>query len=200
MAHTPFMNLDDTHRKRLFALARQSIEHGLVDTRLRPMAADSYPNALSEPRATFVTLRIEEELRGCCGNLDATRPLAEDVWRNAWASAFSDPRFSPLQSQEWPRVDLHISVLSALEPLPVTSEKELLDELRPNIDGIVLARDLSRATFLPVVWEQLPDPIDFVRHLKQKAGWSVYGWSPQIKVWRYTTESFGERDFHSPPP
>jgi uncharacterized protein len=138
-------------------------------------------------------LRVNKQLRGCCGTLIATRALSEDVWRNAWASAFADPRFSPLESEEWPKVHLHISVLSALEPVAVASEQELLDILRPNIDGLVLEREQSRATFLPDVWEQISDPKEFVRHLKQKAGWPANAWSPLIKVQRYTTESFGEQ-------
>jgi AmmeMemoRadiSam system protein A len=116
------------------------------------------------------------------------------VWRNAWASAFADPRFSPLEADEWLNADIHISVLTPLERLDVVEEQELLDRLRPHIDGLVLERDDARATFLPDVWEQLPNPVDFVHHLKQKAGWPARSWSPHIKIWRYTTEVFGENE------
>jgi AMMECR1 domain-containing protein len=95
---------------------------------------------------------------------------------------------------EWPKLGLHISVLSPLEAVAIASEAELLDILRPNVDGLVLERDDSRATFLPDVWVQIADPVEFVSHLKQKAGWPAVGWSPHIKVWRYTTESFGDRE------
>jgi len=186
------MNLDTTHRNQLLALARQSIDQGLTQLRWVAMPSVDLPLALSEARGSFVTLRVDKQLRGCCGTLVATRAVSEDVWRNAWASAFADPRFAPLETEEWPKVNLHISVLSALEPVTVASEQELLELLRPNIDGLVLAREQSRATFLPDVWEQIPDPLDFVRHLKQKAGWPASSWSPLIKVQRYTTESFGE--------
>jgi AmmeMemoRadiSam system protein A len=188
------MNLDLTHRSRLLALARQSIESGLSALRWVPMPSLELPAPLAEERGSFVTLRIHKRLRGCCGNLSANRSVSEDVWRNAWASAFADPRFPPLEAEEWEQsgTDVHISVLSPLESVVVTDEHELLELLRPNVDGLVLERDDSRATFLPDVWEHLPEPVDFVRHLKQKAGWPASSWSPHIKVWRYTTESFGE--------
>jgi uncharacterized protein len=186
------MNLDATQRNKLLAIARQAIDEGLIELRRLRMPAMELPEPLTQPRGSFVTLRIGKQLRGCCGNLSASHSVSEDVWRNAWASAFADPRFSPLEQDEWPDVHLHISVLSPLEPVAVNSEQELLDILRPSVDGLVLERDQSRATFLPDVWEQISDPVDFVRHLKQKAGWPANSWSPLIKVQRYTTESFGE--------
>jgi uncharacterized protein len=189
---TPTLTLDSAHRNRLIALARQSIELGLGGAAQAAMPEQSLPTPLHEPRGSFVTLRIGKQLRGCCGNLRATRSLADDVWRNAWASAFADPRFSPLEDEEWPDVHLHISVLSPLESMAIKDEVELLATLRPGIDGLLLERDLSRATFLPDVWSDVPEPAEFVRHLKQKAGWPGDAWSPQIRVWRYTTESFGE--------
>ncbi len=188
------MNLDTTHRNPLLALARQSIDHGLAELRWVAMPPMDLPPALSEVRGSFVTLRIGKQLRGCCGTLVAARSVSEDIWRNAWASAFADPRFAPLETEEWPEVNLHIAVLSPLEEVIVSSEQELLDLVRPNIDGLVLERDQSRATFLPEVWEQISDPLDFVRHLKQKAGWPANSWSPLIKVQRFTTESFGESE------
>src|SRR5262245_53260877 len=100
------MSLETPDRARLLALARQSVEQSLTDGRLRPLADTPLSSALSEPHGSFVTLRLGEDLRGCCGSLHATRPLAEDVWRNAWASAFCDPRFMPLEPSEWPDVHL----------------------------------------------------------------------------------------------
>lgn len=124
--------------------------------------------------------------------MNALRPLAEDVWHSAWASAFADPRFPPLEAVEYPRFDLHISVLSEFEPLRVADEAALLQMLRPDVDGLALEMGAARATFLPAVWEQIPDPAQFLRELKLKAGWRADFWSPQIRVSRYTTESFGE--------
>jgi uncharacterized protein len=191
------MNLESAHRNRLLALARQSVESGLHAMRWVPMPALDLPTALTEPRGSFVTLRIAKQLRGCCGNLSANRSLAEDIWRNAWASAFADPRFPPLEAEEWGEAEVHISVLSPLEPLAIDGEAELLELLRPRIDGLVLERDAARVTFLPEVWNQLPDPVEFLQHLKQKAGWPATSWSPYIKAWRYTTDSFGERELEA---
>lgn len=186
------MSLSPTQRRELLALARQSIQEGVMQAARVP--CPDVPSDLIPPlrRSTFVTLHVDGELRGCCGTLDAQRPLAEDVWSNAWASAFADPRFPPLTAAEFERIDLHISVLNEPEPVRVADEAELLRTVRPGVDGLVLEMGPAHSTFLPSVWEQLPDPAQFVRQLKLKAGWSADFWSPQIRVSRYTTESFGE--------
>ena len=187
------MSLSAEQRRELLALARRSIEAGLQEGR-RVAFPDSPVHAANATRgSSFVTLHTERELRGCCGTLQAERELAEDVWHNAWSSAFSDPRFVPLTATEYPRIDVHIAVLSAPEPMEVHSEPDLLRSVRPGIDGLVLAMGSARATFLPAVWDQLPRPVDFVRQLKLKAGWSPDFWSPQVRVLRYTTEDFGEK-------
>lgn len=178
-------------RSELLRHARDSIEAGLSTGRLAAAAALASP-ALNERRATFVTLRRGEDLRGCCGSIQPRFALAEDVWRNAWASAFADPRFPALGPSEYADLHLHISVLTPLERMPAMDEADLLASLRPGIDGLVLEMGTSRATFLPVVWESLPNPIDFVRELKSKAGWAATFWSREMQVWRYETESFGE--------
>lgn len=148
------------------------------------------PPELREIRASFVTLTIEGALRGCCGSLDPRRPLAVDVWSNARASAFQDPRFEPLEPREWARVDLEVSVLSPLEPVIVYDETALIARLAPGEDGLVIAWRGRRATFLPKVWEHLPEPVEFLRHLKLKAGWPEDFWAPDVEVWRYGTEVF----------
>jgi AmmeMemoRadiSam system protein A len=191
MERMPFMTIDPAARNELLALARTSIEHGLSEGRQGP-APDVATPVLNDRRATFVTLRARDDLRGCCGSIEPRFALAEDVWRNAWASAFADPRFPPLVAEEYPLLDFHISVLSPLERMSVWNETELLSAMRPGIDGLLLQLGAARATFLPAVWENLADPIQFVRHLKLKAGWNPDFWSPQIEVWRYQTESFGE--------
>jgi uncharacterized protein len=188
-----FMAIDATDRRELLSLARRSIELGLAEERLAAAPGSSSP-MLNQHRATFVTLHEHQDLRGCCGSIEPRFPLAEDVWRNAWASAFADPRFPPLSRDEYPALDVHISVLSPLERVPVASEGELLAVLRPDRDGLLLARGAARATFLPSVWESLEDPVQFVRQLKLKAGWRPDFWSPDIEVWRYETESFGETE------
>ena len=189
------MNLAAPERRELLALARASIDCALANGphgQLVPFTAALLPSGLTVRRSSFVTLRLGAELRGCCGTLDAPRPLAEDVWRNAWAAAFSDYRFAPLTAAEWPRVSLHLSLLTPPERLDITSEAQLLTVLRPSVDGLVLESETGRATFLPAVWEQLADPVHFVRQLKLKAGWPAGFWSNGVRAWRYTTESFDE--------
>ena len=177
-------------RAELHELARASIELALRQGQLVPYAGEPDDPQLDRPGATFVTLRVGEELRGCCGTIEPSRPLREDVWNNAWASAFADPRFPPLTLDEWPQTHVQISVLSEPERLDVRSEAELLQALRPGRDGLILQHRSRRSTFLPAVWEQLTEPARFVRHLKMKAGWPVDFWPPDMEAWRYTTESF----------
>ena len=192
------MSLATPERRELLALARASIDSALANGQPAgqpvPFTAALLLPGLTVRRSSFVTLRRGEELRGCCGTLDAPRPLAEDVWRNAWAAAFIDYRFAPLTAAEWPQVSLHLSLLTTPEQLDVTSEPQLLAVLRPSVDGLILESDTGRATFLPAVWEQLPNSAHFVRQLKMKAGWPAGYWSDRVRAWRYTTESFGESD------
>lgn len=175
----------------LLAVAAQSIEHGLNQGAALEPDPHEYPAALQAERATFVTLQIDGELRGCIGVLEAIRPLVVDAARNAYAAAFKDPRFPPLTRAELPRLDIHISVLSPSDPMHFGSESDLLGQIRPGIDGLILEDRGRRGTFLPSVWEQLPNPADFVEHLRHKAGLPSRYWSETLRVSRYTTESFG---------
>lgn len=184
------MSLAPAQRLELLDLARASINSALQRGELVPYAGESPYPQLNRPAASFVTLRIGEDLRGCCGTVEPSRPLSEDVWNNAWASAFADPRFPPLTPDEWQDTNVQISVLNAPERCDVNSEAELLAVLRPGIDGLVLEYGGRHSTFLPAVWEQLPNPADFVHHLKMKAGWPVNFWPADMQAWRYTTESF----------
>jgi len=177
-------------RRQLLALARASIDHGLTHGEALPPAMESLPPDLCALRATFVTLHLSGNLRGCIGSLEARRPLAKDITDNAFAAAFRDPRFPPVTATEAPRLELEISVLSPAEPMHFRSEADLLAQLRPGVDGLILA-DLGRSgTFLPSVWSQLPDPRDFLVHLKHKAGLPADHWSATLTVERYTTEAF----------
>jgi len=186
-----YMSLSPEQRFELLALARASIEAALPSGELAPHRNQPIDPELNRPGASFVTLRIGEDLRGCCGSIEATRPLHVDVWNNAWASAFADPRFPALMPREWPDAGVQISVLSEPERCDVRSEAELMEILRPGVDGVILQTGGRRSTFLPAVWEQLPEPRRFIRHLKLKAGWPVEFWPPDMQVWLYTTESFG---------
>jgi len=149
-----------------------------------------YSPALQQERATFVTLNINSELRGCIGTLEAHEPLVIDVANNARSAAFHDPRFEPLTQAEFERLQIHISILGIPEPMEFNSEQNLIEQLQPGIDGLILSAAGRRGTFLPSVWESLKTSEEFFKHLKLKAGLPPTFWSDDIKVERYTTESF----------
>jgi hypothetical protein len=185
--------LADTERGRvLLAIARESLAESFGLASGRAGVADRPEPWLAEPGATFVTLRRNGLLRGCVGTLHAYRPLADDVRANARAAAFSDTRFPPLTRDEFAAVDLEISLLSTPEPLSVASEAEAVTVLRPGIDGVILEYRTCRSTFLPQVWEQLPDPREFLAHLKHKAGLSPTFWHAGLRLWRYTVTKWEE--------
>jgi len=184
--------LDPAQRRSLLTLARQSITHGLNRGRPLPVVAAEYPATLQVQRAVFVTLLLGGALRGCIGHLEASQLLVLDVAENAFAAAFRDPRFPPLTRLELDRLAIEISVLTPPQPLAFTSEEALLRLLEPGRDGLILEDGAARGTFLPTVWESLPDPRDLLRQLKQKAGLPPDHWSERIRVGRYRTESFSE--------
>ena len=184
------MTVSPALRDRLRHLARASIEYGLEAGRPIEVTLQEWPETLCEHRATFVTLEIEARLRGCIGALDATRPLVRDVSANAFAAAFRDPRFPPVTTLEFPNLDIHVSVLSPVEPMAVRSEAELLERLRPGVDGLILEELGKRGTFLPAVWRSLPQAGEFVEQLKAKAGFAPDYWSESVRAYRYTTEEF----------
>jgi AmmeMemoRadiSam system protein A len=148
------------------------------------------PVWLEEPAATFVTLDLHGELRGCIGSLEARRSLYDDVTRNAHGAAFDDPRFLPLRADELTGVDIEVSVLTAPQPLPFTSEADALSRLRRGIDGVIFQYAGRRATLLPQVWEQLPDPREFLRHLKMKAGLPADLLAEGVELSVYQVERF----------
>lgn len=158
------------HADRLIGLARDSIRHGLAHGRPLSVSADNFDRALSGPAASFVTLHLGGELRGCVGTIEPRLALVEDIARNAYLSAFEDSRFDPLGPSEFSGLDIEISVLSGHRALAFHSEAELLAQLAPMQDGLILDCDGRRGVFLPQVWEELPDPVAFVAHLKAKAG------------------------------
>lgn len=171
-------------------IAFEAVDYGLKHGKHLPVETSRYPSPLQNPGASFVTLKIAGQLRGCIGSLEAYQPLVNDVVHNAYAAAFSDPRFQPVSNDELDKLEFHISVLTPAIPMTFDSEKDLLEQIRPGIDGLVLEDEQHRGTFLPAVWESLPDAESFLRHLKQKAGLPQDYWSESIKVSRYTTESF----------
>jgi len=182
------MSLNKANRQRLLHLAKDSIQQGLQTGRPLKINLDDYPAELTVPRATFVTLQINHQLRGCIGMLEAVRPLAEDIAENAFSAAFKDPRFPPLTAAELDNLDIHLSILTPAEPVSFSSEQDLLSQLQPGIDGLILEEGRRRGTFLPSVWESLPEPGQFLRHLKQKAGLPPEYWSKNIRIYRYQAE------------
>ncbi len=177
-------------RSVLLNTARASIGCGVESGSALGVSTEEYEIELRQVRASFVTLRLEETLRGCMGTSHPVRALVEDVAHNAYSAAFLDPRFSPLTAEELPRLAIHISVLSPLERLSCPSEGDLLAVVRPGLDGLLLREGSRRGTLLPSVWETLAEPHVFLRELKAKAGFRADYWSENIEVFRYTTESF----------
>ena len=186
------LTLPEDAGPQLTGLARQAIAQRLgLGGRPSPHAAGSWAEA---DGASFVTLTLAGRLRGCVGSLEAYQPLADDVIANAQAAAFRDPRFPPLTVAEFAHVTIEVSVLSAPEPMTVTSEADLLSQLRPGRDGVIFAAGGRRATFLPQVWEQLPAPADFMAHLRRKAGLPGDYWADDVRLWRYGVTAFVEPD------
>ncbi|MFA7291576.1 MAG: AmmeMemoRadiSam system protein A [Rhodocyclaceae bacterium] len=184
----------------LLQLARTAIagEFGIPAHAPVPLAATEAPGfsdipaALSQPGACFVTLTQQGALRGCIGSLEAWRPLADDVRANAVAAAFRDPRFAPLAAAELERTRVEVSLLTPAEPMAFASEAEALAQLRPTIDGVIFECGGRRSTFLPQVWEQLPEAHQFMAQLKQKAGFPADFWSDSVKLSRYRVEKWKE--------
>jgi AmmeMemoRadiSam system protein A len=175
----------------LLALARGAIgtEFGIAAGGARGHAA------LVQPGATFVTLTREGELRGCIGSLEARRALEVDVRANAVAAAFRDPRFPPLARREYEATQVEVSLLSAAVRIDFAGEEDLLRQLRPGVDGIVLESGYRRATFLPQVWESLPEPRDFLAALKRKAGLPSRVLDDSLVASRYTVTKWRESEF-----
>lgn len=191
------MHLSDRHNlpgTELLRLARGSIEYGLIRGEPLPVDGARLHRAMMEPGATFTTVRFEAELRGCCGTLEAVRPLAEDAARSSFRAAFRDSRFEPVREHELDAIRLEISVLSPLESLTVAGEADLLERLTPGRDGIVIIADGIRATLLPKVWDMFPEPRQFINALKTKCGLPIDYWSEQLEFQRYRTTTFTEPD------
>ena len=175
----------------LLPIARSSISEALG----QPLEAAENAAWLQDKAACFVTLTQQQQLRGCIGTLEAHRSLLEDVKSNARAAAFQDTRFTPLTAKELNFTEIEISLLSATQLIDFSNEQEALAQLRPGIDGVVFAYGNFRSTFLPQVWQQLPDTTDFVAHLKHKAGLSPAFWADEVKLSRYTVTKWREQDF-----
>ena len=172
----------------LLAVARDAINQRLGND----VAPTILHPALDQAGATFVTLTQHGTLRGCIGSLEAYRPLATDVAENAVAAAFADPRFSPLSLAEWKETRIEVSLLDAAEEMRFVDENDAIDQLRPGIDGLILRHGVRHATFLPQVWEALPEPRQFLAQLKQKAGLTADFWDDDMHLDRYGVQKWKE--------
>jgi AmmeMemoRadiSam system protein A len=181
--------------KILLQIARTAISRALRVRSASTAEVDENMPWLSQPGATFVTLTQWGELRGCIGSLQACDPLIEDVSNNAVSAALYDPRFSPLAADELETVSVEVSLLSELQPLDFSSEADVLTQLRPDIDGVVFEYGPYRSTFLPQVWESLPQPQQFLARLKSKARLSEDFWAEDVKLSRYTVSKWRETDY-----
>ena len=184
--------LDDAVGQTLLTLARNAIAQRLGQPGLPVGVGAEFSHELAALGATFVTLTQNGQLRGCIGSLDAHRPLAADVAANALAAAFSDPRFAPLRAEELKRTRVEVSLLTPSEPFAFAGQADALKRLRPGIDGLILTHGQRRATFLPQVWETLPDPQRFMAQLKLKAGLPADFWDDQISLARYGVQKWKE--------
>ena len=185
--------LTPEERKMLLALARLSIETGVHEKPLKPLVLEDFTDKLRNFGVVFVTLTIDGNLRGCVGALEAYQPLVNDVREHALAAAFQDFRFPPVRPDELNKIVIEISRLTTPQPLTYLNSDDLLDKLRPGVDGVVLIDGLRRATFLPQVWEKLPSSEKFLDHLCQKMGAPAHMWrQKKLEVLVYQVEEFHE--------
>ena len=185
--------LTPEERSVLLKQARLALAQGVSGAPLKPLHLEDFPPKLREPGVTFVTLTINGQLRGCVGALEAYQPLIEDVREHTISAALRDFRFSPVLPDELAAIEIEISRLTAPQLFAYRNAEDLLAKLRPGIDGVVLSDGLRRATFLPQVWEKLPEPELFLEHLCQKMGAPANLWRRKpLQVFIYQVEEFRE--------
>lgn len=192
MAPSNCIELSSAERDSLLKAARGALANGLASAAPPPPLLEDVPRALQCEYAVFVTLTRGGLLRGCIGSLEPSAPLLWAVADAAHGAGFRDPRFEALRAHELETIDIRISVLSPMEPLTVASRADLLAALRPGQDGLMLREGERRATFLPAVWQQLPDSDQFLGQLLLKAGLSAQHWSEDLRFFRYQALTFGE--------
>jgi AmmeMemoRadiSam system protein A len=186
-------SLTEEEGKYLLLVARKTIQEALFERKANePFPSRESPRHL-EKRGTFVTLTVDGALRGCIGHIIPQEPLVEGVRINAINAAFHDPRFRPVSEKEFQKIRIEVSILTAPEPLAYSDASDLLMRLKPGIDGVIIKKSFHQATFLPQVWEQLPDKNSFLSHLCAKAGLDGDTWKKEkIDVYIYQVQSFEE--------
>lgn len=183
--------MPEKFRAPLLDIAQQTIRHGIKTGNCPNVEVLGFPHPMRTQRRTFVSVHTDGKLRGCVGSLAPNNALIADVVQNAYRAAFEDKRFKPLTEDDLANTDISVSVLSTPRAMTFQGEADLVSQIQPDTDGLILQDGNKRGIFLPVVWEQIGAPNDFLRHLKNKAGLPLDHWSDGVKVWRYTTESFG---------
>lgn len=184
-------SLDDDQKSALVALAEQAVRYGVEHGEPMPVGDETAALFPDAERATFVTLHVDGDLNGCVGRLQPEVPVHADVVRNAYKAAFHDRRFSPVGGEHLPELDVEISVLRPLEPLPpAVEEDDVWEYVEPGRHGVLLATEEATGTFLPSVWEKCPDRATFLARLKQKAGLAPDAWPSDLRVFRYTVDCF----------
>lgn len=181
----------DAYRSQMIDVTAKAIAIRLARQKRPEINLDTFPHELRTVAATFVTINLRKRLRGCIGSLKAHRPLAADLAWNAVSAGFEDPRFNQLTVPEFRAAELEISILSNPAPFAFETQDDLLSKLRPHRDGLIMESQGKLGTFLPKVWEGLDTPEKFLNGLKVKAGLPRDHWAGDVKIWRYTTETFG---------
>ncbi len=179
------MEFTKAEQQTCLQVAQDSILHGLQQGAALKVVSRNYTENLQQDLACFVTLHKQGQLRGCIGALQAIQPLISDIAKYAYAAAFQDPRFPALQPDEYEQLTLDISILGKPEPIVFKNEQDLLNQIRPGVDGLILEHGCNRGTFLPSVWTELTSVDNFFQHLKMKAGLPKNWWSDDVKISRY---------------
>lgn len=190
------MTFSDKDAIAIAELAARAVEYAVHEQSPLPIIAEDYPERLRVEQSSFVTLKRSGNLRGCIGSLIALRPLVADISENCYAAAFRDPRFGPLRTWELADIEIYVSVLSEHTPIEFGSEAELLAALKPGVDGLTLSEGDHRGSFLPVMWDRLPEPQEFIKQLKIKAGLPPTYWSDTVEVHRFTAQCFPPEPKH----
>ncbi len=177
----------------LISVARKTIENNLFKCKDEVSGEAASSAKMKEQRGTFVTLTIDGRLRGCIGHITPQESVLDGVKVNALNAAFRDPRFSPLSKKEWEKVEVEVSILTEPKPLAYSDGGDLLNKLRSGVDGVIIKKGFHQATFLPQVWEQLPDKNQFLAHLCMKAGLDSDAWRKEkLEVSLYQVQAFEE--------
>ena len=185
--------LTEEEGRYLLSVARKKIEQDLFNSQDQSQPDSDVSSKFSKRQGTFVTLTIDGGLRGCIGHIIPQESMIEGIRINALNAAFRDPRFRPLSRKEWPKVKIEISILTDPKPLSYSDADDLLNKLRPDVDGVIIKMGFNQATFLPQVWEQLPNKAEFLTHLCLKAGLDGDAWKKEgLEVSVYQVQAFEE--------